>query len=373
MSILDKFINPTVEQIKETVLTQLKLRNFPVTSWSSGSASMQFIEAFVKSFVDLSYYFYSVSKLGLLDYADGEWLDVLAVNNYGITRKPITTSTLLIPFTNPTIGTLNINKGDIVFKKGNVKFENSHPFICAPNSTNTPLLICTEGLEESNNIGFKTMEKSFLGDAVNLTYPLLDDLNAYNTYYVPEETDSELKIRCKNVWGTISKAGTADGYKSKILEISGINRVTCREQLAYSDNQYIDVKIYVASSLGDVSSNLVNTAYNQALMLKPLGIKIAVYSAAKKDLIITGYTNIKKETLNQAITQFDSKLKLLCSQRAIGEDLRHEDIISLYTSLDGYVTANMIANNVILQSGSVVVCNENEVFLPINQVVFNGV
>ena len=55
MSILDKFINPTVEQIKETVLTQLKLRNFPVTSWSSGSASMQFIEAFVKSFVDLSY------------------------------------------------------------------------------------------------------------------------------------------------------------------------------------------------------------------------------------------------------------------------------------------------------------------------------
>jgi hypothetical protein len=211
---------------------------------------------------------------GLLDYASGVWLELLAINLYGITEGRIreTFATVQVTFTNTGTGQYNFAAKEVRVSNGVVEYE-AAPFALAPvgndGDTATVSITCkvagSAGSAAADTI--TTMVTTF--DGVEVTNP-----TAANG--TDEETDEQLRQRCRLARAALSNAGpvaaieyVARSARREDGSAIGVTRV----QVVEDTPSMGDVWVYLADADGPVTSDdAIRIDYLLRTLVIPTGV-----------------------------------------------------------------------------------------------------
>lgn len=225
---------------------------------------------------------------GLLDYAGGQWLDLLATNVYGLDgRIGASFATTPVAFTNDSatpysFTALEVTVGNLVTKK---TYRNAEPFELLPTETVTMDVIAVEeGSDSDADAGdISVMVTTF--DGVSCTNPSVARGN-------DEETDAQIKIRCRASLSALSPNGAPLAYEYVALSALrtdgsaiGVTRV---QVLEHSPNLG-DVTVYVADADGSVAAPDVERINDLIeAQVRPLGVNyLGTFSATPVIVPIT--------------------------------------------------------------------------------------
>lgn len=193
---------------------------------------------------------------GLLDYASGQWLELLAINLYGITDGRIgeTVATTTIAFTNTGANSYSFSDGEVIVSNGVVTYR-AAAFDLAPTgnpgATAEVSVTCTvagsAGNADADTI--TTMVTTFNG--VTCT----NDAAARGT---DEETDEQLRERCRLSRAALSNAGptAAIEYVARsATRTDGTSIGVTRVQVVEDQDDMGDVAVYLADADGAVAED----------------------------------------------------------------------------------------------------------------------
>lgn len=193
---------------------------------------------------------------GLLDYASGVWLELLAINLYGITGGRIkqTFATTNVVFANTGASQYNFADKEVRVGNGVIEYE-AAPFVLAPagnpGATATVSVTCkVAGSAGSADAGtITTMVTTF--DGVIVTNPTAANGS-------DAETDEQLRQRCRLSRAALSNAGPVAAIeyvaRSALREDGSAIGVT-RVQVVEDTPTMGDVWVYLADADGPVSSD----------------------------------------------------------------------------------------------------------------------
>ena len=289
------------------------------SSWKSGSVvrSMFTINALImSSFTELQA---AGIEAGFLQLAEGPWLTLKALYDYGITRTEATFATGIVRFTNSTAFEYTEAAGDIVVANSTTKKNyrtTESVFIPANGSVDAFVISVESGSASTSAPGeIDTMVTTLLG--VTCTNP--DALAADD-----EESDPLLRERCSAKLGSLSPNGAADAYRYVAFSSVrpdgsniGITRVT-------TDNDTTgNVFIYLADPDGEVDpSDVTIIEDNIETQVVPLGVHAHVSSAAAVSVPVTAevWVTGAGNSSPQVIQLINNALVTMFANKAIGGD-----------------------------------------------------
>lgn len=224
---------------------------------------------------------------GLLDYAADDWLTLLAINVYGVTRKEASFASVAdaITLTNAGGGVYNLAAGELVVQNTTTKknYKNTEVVALAAFGTQQVDIIAEEAGTASNaSIGqITTLVTTLLGVTVTNTKALVA---------TDKENDPDLRQRCRDKLGALSPNGAAAAYAFVAKStpradgtIVDINRVKVSAQSSTGT-----VTVTVASPSGVPASQDV-TDVNAAIQatVVPLGVTATVAAAVANTIAVT--------------------------------------------------------------------------------------
>lgn len=207
---------------------------------------------------------------GLLDYATGVWVDLIATNLFGLDgRIEETFATTAVAFTNASAEPYAFAAGEVRVGNGAVEFTNMAPFTLAPMSSVSADVIATivgtDGNADANTI--TTMITTF--DGVACTNPAAARGN-------DRETDDALKVRCRLARSALSNSGPEDAIKLVCLSakrVDGTAIGVTRVQVVNDDPNLGDVSVYLADADGPIADDDVDRIdYLLRTLVIPSGI-----------------------------------------------------------------------------------------------------
>jgi uncharacterized phage protein gp47/JayE len=196
---------------------------------------------------------------GLLDYASGVWLELLAINLYGIEAGRIaeTFATTPVTFTNTSNSPYNFADGEVIVGNGMVTYTAPAFELAAFGNDGAIVTVdvtCTvagsAGDAEAGEID--TMVTTFNG--VTCT-------NASAANGADEETDEQLRERCRLSRAALSNAGPVDAIRYVALSAvrtDGTAIGVTRVQVVENGTSIGDVAVYLADSDGSVAADDVD-------------------------------------------------------------------------------------------------------------------
>lgn len=274
----------TVDELKSTAFSVLTTLGFPVTSWQAVAVIRTLVVLFCRLLAPFTDAMVLVTASGFLDYAKGVMLEVLAEQVYGVTKLKATFAT----------GSLTLNNsggGSYVFQPFQGRFLNSTTKKLYTNTTlqtlnplqtglTFPIHALEVGSASTSAAGtITTVEPALLG--VTCT-------NATAVIGIDDETDPNLRARCRAKLGSLSPNGPAAAYEyiAKTFELNG--GVVVTRTLAIEDSDTGDVTLYIAGPTGPISAPdvaKVQDAINRLAV--PLCIDCEVLSAVAYVLSVT--------------------------------------------------------------------------------------
>jgi hypothetical protein len=229
---------------------------------------------------------------GLLDYASGQWLELLAINLYGITDGRIgeTFATTTITFTNTGANSYSFSDGEVIVSNGVVTYR-AAAFDLAPTgnpgATAEVSVTCTVAGSAGNADAetITTMVTTFNG--VTCT----NDAEARGT---DEETDEQLRERCRLSRAALSNAGPVDAIEyvaRSATRTDGTSIGVTRVQVVEDQDDMGDVSVYLADADGEVAGDDV-TRINTLLrtLVIPTGVNYLGTFAATTVTVDIAYT-----------------------------------------------------------------------------------
>ncbi len=253
-----------------------------VTSWAAGdpTRSLYHFASTVLRTVEVQVAGYMAS--GFLDYATGGWLTILAEQVYGVTRVEATYATVTVTLTNSGGGLYVIEAGDVrVRNSAGSTYTNTDGGTLSPSGTLslsfTADLAGADGTSGAATI--TTMVTSMLGVTCS---------NALAAVGLDEESDADLRVRCRAALGMLSAAGPADAY-NYVVRSSDLTGVTdIARSRTVGETTTGDVTVYVASASGAVAGASVTAA--QAAVdewATPLCVTATVTNASVSTVAVT--------------------------------------------------------------------------------------
>jgi hypothetical protein len=253
---------------------------------------------------------------GLLDYASGVWLELLAINLFGIEAGRIreTFATTRVTFTNASAQTYIFDDDEVIVSNGAVTYKAAAFSLAATGNDGAVATVdvtaTVAGSSGSANAGaITTMVTTFGG--VTCT-------NASAAVGTDEETDAQLRTRCRLSRAALSNAGHVDAIRFVALSATyedgtpvGITRVQVVEDIPSMG----DVKVFLADADGAVSDEAKSRVdYLLRTLVIPSGVNyIDTYSATNVTVAIThtsryvsssGFTISELDTLvSEALTE----------------------------------------------------------------------
>lgn len=191
---------------------------------------------------------------GLLDYASGVWLELLAVNLYGITAGRIkeTFATTSVTFTNASNSPYNFADGEVVVGTGSVTYTApSFELAAAGNDGDVVTVDVTATVAGSSGNAdageIDQMVTTFNGVAC---------VNAAAALGTDEETDVQLRERCRLSRAALSNAGHVAAIEfvaRSAVRTDGTAIGVTRVQVVENADNIGDVAVYLAGPDGDVA------------------------------------------------------------------------------------------------------------------------
>lgn len=306
MNLSDLIKSLTADEVKATILSILESLDFPVASWAKGAIIRTIIAAFskvVSTFTELQVL---VAKSGFLDYAEGDWLTLLAEQVYNVTRNPATQATGFLTLNNSAGGDYPYAAQALRFYNpatGKL-YRNTGAFHLHP--LETGLVIPIEAVE----LGADSTSAAGTITALETTLIGVTCSNAAEVVGFNAESDPDLRLRCRLKLGSLSPNGAADAYDfvARSTDLNGGVTVTRTRPVLDSDTG--QATLYIAGPSGAIGAPdvaLVQDAVDR--ICTPLGFDCTVVSASNLVLNVTqtvyvytslGLTNAEVQAAVQA-------------------------------------------------------------------------
>lgn len=328
----------TRDEVLTTLLSALQARGFPVTDWYPGGVARTLLEAIALAIADeVSVMVPRVVRSGLLAYAEGEDLDLLAENVYGVSRIPAQFAEGTVTLTAaPDTGPYSIQAGS--FWVGTPDGLN---YVATQNAT----------VPQGGSVSVKVRAES-PGSAWNVAagaitivrtpYPGLSVTNLSGwliTAGRDEETDEELRERCRSLWPTVAYSRPAEAYVAWAKEASPA--VLKAAVLTHPRGQgTVDVVVWGDGGIGSADVAAVD-AYLQER--RDLVADLRVYAATPATISITGTVYVRAGTLSTTQSQVDSALRSLERSIPIGGWVYNDAIVAAIRSSSNVVDVDLTA------------------------------
>ena len=304
LSLSDLLQALTPAQAQAIILGLCAQLGLPVTSWQSGGVALTIISVIAQVYSAFTQVIVTAVGGGLLDYAVGGWLTLLARNVYNVTRIPATLASApqAMLLTNGGGGQYIIAAGDLTFSQtiGGVKYlyttTSGGTLASGPGTTLTlDVAAVTSGSTSSaapNTI--TTLETTLLGVTCTNTVPVLGQ---------DAELDPALRQRCRNALGALSPNGPKQAYYY-VATSATLNGVSCGVTRVKIPTPPGDgsLTVYVATSSGALSGTVGDLTTPLGVVdnliqnnVVPEGVgPVTVASATPHSVAITGdvYVNV---------------------------------------------------------------------------------
>jgi uncharacterized phage protein gp47/JayE len=236
---LDDLISPeTSDEVLQYFLTELANVGFPTTAWQTGGVAYTLLRIESLKLSDQVALIAAIAKGGLLDLSSGAWLTLLAKSHYDLTRYPaaFAQGTVRVAIASGNPGQ-TIQPGQLWIKT---------PSGLLYNSVNpAPVVI---GAGSSAVIQFKAESPGStynvaIGTGLTLVTPLpgmtatfedTGDGTWLTVQGADEESDTNLKTRCRTRWATVGVQKTRDAYLFLTMNVPGLSTQPDR---VYIDDQ----------------------------------------------------------------------------------------------------------------------------------------
>lgn len=275
----------TKDQAKSTILSLMKGLDFPVTAWQPGNPSFKIIDAFCDLTKEVRESVQLIAKGGYLDLASGGWLTLLAKGQYFVDRKPAVfaegKATLsAISGAGPYV----ITPGQLVASDATGKrFINTTggTLTAGPSALQLTWKAEQQGAPHNLIPGALSILNTPLA-GVSISNPDLGGNTWLTVVGVDEESDADLRARCRLRWATLAIQAPADAYKFWALEAStAVTRV-------YVDDQNPDgpgtFTVYLAGPVGFVAPSFVSAVDAYLQPKRQIGAILTTASATNSPI-----------------------------------------------------------------------------------------
>lgn len=269
----------TADEVLAVILEVAADLDLPTTAWQAQGVDREIlfiIATAISRFTDGSF---TAAAGGLLDYASGDWLTLLAYELYNVTRTPATFGTCTERLTNTSAFSYTPSAGDVRFY--NVEtgktYTSTTGGTLGPGDVTPTTLDVTIVADEAGSASNATV-----GQITGFVTPMLGVTGTNLEVLVGEEEQDDVSLRtlCKQSLAKASPNGPADAYNyfAKIAtRTDGTNIGVTRTNLVQGDGTVI---VYVADDSGPIdAADLADVDASIQLNAVPTGITAETLNA----------------------------------------------------------------------------------------------
>lgn len=244
----------TADQVFASELEIAAQVQLPVTAWQELSCGREvlFVTAQLASNFTVGA-FAGAAAGGLLDFATGDWLTLLAISNFGVTRIPATFGAGIEEFTNVAGSDQDFAAGTLVLVNSvtGATYTNAEDLHIPAGSVSVPTVVL--GVIVAQAAG--ALGDAAVGQVTSLQSPVLG-LSVTNTTFikgVDEQSDESLRTLCRLSMARASPNGPVDAYSyfalTAVRVADGASVGVTRTNVIQQNGTNI---VYVASAGGGV-------------------------------------------------------------------------------------------------------------------------
>lgn len=340
----DELTTPPTEDEQLTELLELAtLAGFPATAWQDGSVPRSLLEIEKTVLVKLATLIASIGKGGLLDDAAGDWLDLLADSLFDEARvAAVKTQGLATLSCSALAGPYMITAQQLVATNAaGVRFRNTNGGTLASGGT-LQLTFEAETAGAAGNIGSGQLTIMLTPLAgVTLANPVVPPGSTWITQAgADEESDDELRERCRAKWATLGTGSTVDSYVFWAREADpSIRRVKVLSHSNAGTPTDGYVTLYVAAENDTVDGDAVTAAQDYIDARHPLCTTVVVIAASVVTIPVTCTLRIRAEDKPAAVPLIMAYLNELSASLDIGDTVYRSAIIEQLMRPDGMINA----------------------------------
>jgi hypothetical protein len=278
ISVYALIVKETAPQIFKRILGVMTALGLDTTSWRDGDPTKATAESEAEMLALREDMSVEAIKAGFLETAEGDWLDVVALDMYGVTRVQATFAAPTVTLQNASPGGLfEFDPGDLIVQaSANDKtYKNSDPFTLTSGASAIVSLIADESGSDSN------LSANEIDGIVAPPMPGVTIASSTAALATDKEGEPSLKARCRASHGPLPPTGPAAAYDSvaRNPDLTGVTDVTRTRTI--DDDVNLNVTVYVAGATGPVAASSV-TAVQDAIetWATPLCVKPTVQNGA---------------------------------------------------------------------------------------------
>lgn len=313
-------VQATKEEIYEYAIAIAQALGLPVSTWQAGDPTRSLYHILSELLAERDEAAVFFCESGFLDYAEGDWLALLAEQTYGVTVDEATHATSTVTLENTGGGVYTLAAGDLTFLNsatGKTYHSTSGGTLSAGGTLDVDVVADEAG-----------SDSSAAEDEIDELVTALLKVNITNSTAAtgtdrPE--DATIRVQCRDKLSSLSPNGPAGAYayvarNSKLTGTTGITRAR-----VYAEATTGDVLVYLAGPSGGVSED-DRAAAEEAIVkwATPLCMTPTVTAATDVTLAVT-YTawiyktaNVDANTAEAAILK---ALQTLFANHPIGGDI----------------------------------------------------
>ena len=326
MATLDELTTPlTSAEIRQSIYDAIEALGVNTTSWKPGAVTRTIIAGTSIVLAGFSQLQAQLARNGFLELSEGDWLTVVARQNYNVERQAATFAAGAVTFDNTGGGVFAPGIGDVIVLNSTTSktYRNTEAFTLA--AFETGVSVNVEALESG------TASNASPGDIDTLETVLLGVTvtNPSAIVGTDEQTDESLIEEALAKTGTLSPNGPADAYRFVAVNATtddgtsaGVTRVTV------DPDGNGDTLIFVANATGPLSGLTGDTtmpfgAVEEAIETQvcPLGITCATVNATALLVPVTYEIWVRSSiglTVSQIETNIAAALSSFMSTQPIG-------------------------------------------------------
>lgn len=305
-----------------TLLELCTLAGFPATSWQPGSVPRTLLEVLAQMLSSMTELTAAIAKGGFLDWAESDWLTLLADSLWDLRRiAAVKTRGTMVLTCSALAGPYTIAVGQLVVTNTVGRRFRNIVGGTLPAGGTLELAFEAESAGADWNIGsLSTLTLLTPLAGVTITNPVIVALGTWITQQgANEETDAQLRLRCRARWATLGAAGgTADAFRFWALTASPeVKRVKVLEHSNAGVMTDGHVTLYLAGDGGAVGSGAVSAVEAYIAARRPVCTTVHVFAATNVAVNITATQTV-----------------LTASHAAADVAIQNEHLPELFRSLD---------------------------------------
>ncbi len=274
------FAAKTREEVLAVILEVATAVELPITAWQSGSVGREILEICAQIASNYSGGSVEAASGGLLSYAEGGWLTLLAFELYEVTREDATFGTCTVRLTSTSNVSYTLAAGDMRFyntRSGKTYTSTTGGTLNVGSVTPTTLDLTVQSDEAGAD------SNAAIGEVSGIVTPLFGVTGANLDVCVGNdaETDAALRVRCTEALAKASPNGPSDAYnyfaKTAVRSSDGSSIGVTRTNLDQGNGTTF---VYLANAGGPIdASDLTDVDSAIQLNCVPTGLTAVTLNA----------------------------------------------------------------------------------------------